>query len=72
MATVERLCQIFGCRKEEILGLRYSGWDKDNGKRKLIECFDNMSEDSRHLLLVRAKELQLLDIEKGYYKKDAS
>ena len=71
--AIDRICQILGCRKEEILGLHYEGRNADIQRRKLNDFFDDLSEDNRHLLLVRAKELVNIEAEQhGYYKKNAS
>ena len=70
---IEGLCVALHCRKEELLGFGYVGRDKDIQKKKLNEYFDSLSEDNRHLLLVRAKELVNIEAEQhGYYKKNAS
>ena len=70
---IEDLCVALHCRKEELLGFGYAGRDKDIQKKKLNEYFDSLSEDNRHLLLVRAKELVNIEAEQhGYYKKNAS
>ncbi|WP_044937827.1 helix-turn-helix domain-containing protein [Pseudobutyrivibrio sp. LB2011] len=71
-AIIERMCEILGCRKEELLGLNYDGSVKDRQKRMLDEIFDNLSEDSRHLLLVRAKELERYDKDIYSYKRKIS
>ncbi|MCR5195067.1 MAG: helix-turn-helix domain-containing protein [Pseudobutyrivibrio sp.] len=64
---VEGLCMTLHCRKEEILGFGYAGREKDVQRKKLNEYFDALSEDNRHLLLVRAKELVNLEAEMGGY-----
>ncbi len=72
LEMIDRICQVLGCRKEEILGLNYAGNMKDRQKRKLNAIFDNLSENSRQLLLIRAKELELYDKELFTYKKNVS
>ena len=59
--AINRLCNVLGCHKEELLGLRYVGRASDLEKKKLIDMFDSLSEDNRHLLLVRARELQVIE-----------
>ena len=66
---IEGLCMALHCRKEEILGFGYAGREKDVQRKKLNEYFDALSEDNRHLLLVRAKELVNLEAEIGGYSK---
>ena len=67
LEIIDRLCVALHCRKEEILGFGYAGRDKDIQRKKLNEYFDSLSEDNRHLLLVRAKELVNLEAEMGGY-----
>ena len=62
-AYIEQLCDVLHCRKEEILGFGYIGKERDAQKNKLVEMFESLSEDHKHLLLVRARELQLLEKE---------
>ena len=63
MEEIERLCQIFNCKKESILGLNYPGSKKDAQLDKLQQIYDNLSESNRQLLLIRAKELSNIEQE---------
>ena len=71
--VIEGLCVALHCRKEELLGFGYAGRDRDMQKKKLLDYFDSLGEDNRQLLLVRAKELSILEAEQGgYYNMNAS
>ena len=64
---IEGLCVALHCRKEELLGFGYDGREKDIQRKQLLDFFDTLGEDNRHLLLVRAKELSELEAEQGGY-----
>ena len=64
---IEGLCVALHCRKEELLGFGYAGREKDMQRKVLNDYFDQLGEDNRHLLLVRAKELVNLEAEQGGY-----
>ena len=66
---IEGLCVALHCRKEELLGFGYAGREKDLQRKALNDYFDQLGEDNRHLLLVRAKELVNLEAEQGGYLK---
>ncbi len=63
MEEIERLCQIFNCKKESLLGLNYPDSKKDAQLDKLQQIYDNLSESNRQLLLIRAKELSNIEQE---------
>ncbi len=58
---IKRICNIFGSRKEAILGINYQGSKKDRQKELLNELFDGLGESSREFLLIRAKELSNIE-----------
>ena len=64
---IEGLCVALHCRKEELLGFGYAGREKEMQRKALNDYFDQLGEDNRHLLLVRAKELVNLEAEQGGY-----
>ena len=61
--TLKNICNVLNCNRTDILGFYITTENKQLDQLEAI--FNNLSEDSKHLLLVRAMELSLIDKEKS-------
>ena len=61
--TLKNICNVLNCSRTDIFGFYITAENKQLDQLEAI--FSNLSEDSKHLLLVRAMELSLIDKEKS-------
>ena len=60
---IDKICDEFKCHKAEILGMDYLNKKSDDNRTILFDIYDNLPQDLKDLLLVRAKELDNINKE---------